>query len=169
MPRQHSLEFKKQILAQAASEGVVPVAKQHNLSNSMIYGWRRQQEAGKLAARAGTHRSKATPEQKAAAVAELRAGGNAVLIAKKLGVSDASLYNWRKKETASALVRGNGHDKDDKEIKIERGKRDVSLMVISILRQAKDWVMERVRSGEYKEPDQAHRRIMDALDLLQGK
>lgn len=171
MARKHTAEFKQKVLAEhAAGAQVLELSKKYGLGNSMLYQWRKQQQDGKLVENKPTL-SRFTPQQMATAVAELQAGGRATEIAKRFGVSDASIYAWRKKLHQSPKPgKSNGHGPA---IAVPKGTftdnqfadlRGAMTRATALLRQAKSYIAE--HPGQ---EDKAHVLMKLALMELQGE
>jgi Transposase and inactivated derivatives len=101
-----------------------------------------------------------TTEQKAAALAEWEGGGRAEDIAKRLGVTAAAIYFWKKQRNKKALVAApvNGH------VLPAAGVRDA----IIFLRKGKTELMASIRRGETNDLDTSHLMALLALNSLQG-
>ena len=112
-----------------------------------------------------------TAEQKAAAVAELDAGGNAMEIAKRLGITTSGLYYWRKilkgdkakpvskSKAVVAVPISNGNV-----VEAQHAMRDATVF----LRKAKSELMRGIKNGTIHDLDSAHLLSLLALQSLQG-
>jgi transposase-like protein len=105
-----------------------------------------------------------TPEQKEAALAEWEGGGRAEDIGKRLGVTAAAIYFWKKQRDkgkhrkAVVAVPING------QVLPAAGVRDA----IVFLRKGKSELIASIRRGETNDIDTPHLLALLALNSLQG-
>lgn len=192
--RVYTEEFKRgvaeEVLSGRSTQGEQCI--KHNIASSVVSAWVKRAKAGKAAKgkRNASHFiPKATPEQKTAAIAELDAGGNANEIAKRLNVSPAALYWWRKRgyvgkpaangkpggyvgkpvETQAVVVvptavngKANGNGRHVTTLPPE--VRDATVF----LRKAKSELLAGLRSGAIDDLDSSHLLSLLALNSLQG-
>jgi transposase-like protein len=89
--RTYTDEFKRAAVARLANERRADVAKDLDLSPSLLGGWKVKLDGG----RPSSDRKQYSEEFKAQAVARIKAPGDMAKIAKELGVSSGMLSNWR--------------------------------------------------------------------------
>jgi transposase-like protein len=172
--RTYSPEFRSQVLAQIqAGQPVIQVCREHGLHRSCVDRWRKLGTGhgnGK-----GGRPSRITPEQKAAALQELAAGGKAKEIAARLGITDAAVYLWRKNGAGTPKTNGARTHQvvvsralplpaPAGAVELQHAARDATLL----LRKAKSELMGGIRTGRIADLDQAHLLSLLALSALQG-
>ena len=190
--RVHSLEFKNAVLDEIERGDLThtQALKKYRLSSSVLCNWKNRRTAGTLTAsnvRVGsfntTSKKGISDEAKQAALAELAAGGKAKAIAKRLGVSDAALYWWRKKangnEYPSTTARRKGNGKGGAVVVVgapvdtserigvlqqQSAMRDATIF----LRKAKHELLDGIRAGNIDDLDSSHLLSLLALKALQG-
>ena len=114
------------------------------------------------------NQGKVPQAQKDAAVAELNAGGRAKEIARKLGVSDAAIYQWRMKTG----YKPKSVKKKKKNIVVVSHPTAAALYsqrnAILALRKGKQELVRGLKSGQIQDIDDAHLMAMVALKSLLG-
>lgn len=96
----------------------------------------------------------------------------AIALAAEYGTSATMIYMWVKKakkhagQTAVAMANGMSL-KDMKSGKPHIARDDILRDVIIYLKRGRDSVMNRIRSGDLKSPDEAHNLMLLALSALE--
>ena len=156
-------------------------------SPGSIRTWRKQYEKAqkKAAKKTNGHSNGAATKSgydadaKAAAVARLNAGESAKALAEELGVSDASIYLWRKAiqnggvSPYSRKAKANGHGNgaaatmEAPARKAHYGNNSHLRDAVTYLKHAEAKLMSMVRDGSIKRPDSVHLLMLLALEEIQ--
>lgn len=108
-------------------------------------------------------------EVKDAAVAELKAGGKAEEIAKRVGVTSSALYYWKNHKKKSKKVKAK--KKDLPVITPTRNEEAAQnhRHAILFLREGKQRLLKGIKSGAVGDFDNTHLLALLALNTLEGK
>jgi len=103
-----------------------------------------------------THNTSYTLEQKAAAVAEMEAGGNTAEIAKRMGITSSGLKYWQKMVKKKQVV-----------VATPVNDSQATREAIILLRKAKHELLDGIKEGRIDDLDHCHLLSLLALQSLQ--